>query len=449
MKTQAEKLMKFIDDSPSIFHAAENVANYLTKCGFIELFEGEPFDLKPNEKYFINKNSSAIIAWRSGADIKAGFRIIASHLDSPTFKIKPNPEIQVLDRYTKLNTEMYGGAIISTWFDRPLSVAGQIFVAGENTFTPKRILVNIKEPILVIPNLAIHMNPEINNGYKYNKQVDTLPLFASVQSPMELKHQNTLGNAQAKNSFMECLAFSANVNVDQILSYDLFLYDCQPSTFVGSNKEMFLASKIDNLGMAFASLQALCNADVSEHGQMICLFNNEEVGSETATGAGSPFFADTLKRIAFSHNAKNPKKENYIENSFELFHKMLAESFLISADQAHATHPNYLDKNDITNFPVINGGPVVKASANMSYTSEAHTVAIFKKLCSDANIPYQTFVNRSDIRGGSTIGPITMTNLQIKSVDIGNPILAMHSIKELAGSFDQYAVTKVFDEFFK
>lgn len=432
MKTEAEKLMDFIDASPSMFHAVENAATYLRQCGFTELHEGERFELQAHGKYFVNKNSCAVIAWQNGSDIRSGFRVIGSHVDSPTFKIKPNPEMEVFGHYVKLNTEVYGGAILSSWFDRPLSVAGRIFVEGNSTFEPKQILIDIPQPVLVIPNLAIHMNRDVNDGYKYNKQKDTLPLFTV-----------TTGKKPEKNAFMHVIAEQAKVKPEEILSYDLFLNDCTPSTFIGANKEFFLAGKIDNLGMAFASLEALAHASETPAGKMICLFNNEEVGSATAAGAGSSFFADTLKRIAFCEAEKRGEK-----NGFEFFQQMLHNSFLISADQAHAAHPNYADKNDVTTFPIINGGPAVKSAASMSYTSEANTVAVFKKLCKDAGVPCQDFVNRSDMRGGSTIGPITMQNLHIKSVDIGNPIFAMHSVRELGGSFDQEAVCKVFQKFF-
>ncbi|MEL3905007.1 MAG: M18 family aminopeptidase [Treponemataceae bacterium] len=432
MKTEAEKLMDFIDASPSMFHAVENAATYLRQCGFTELHEGERFELQAHGKYFVNKNSCAVIAWQNGSDIRSGFRVIGSHVDSPTFKIKPNPEMEVFGHYVKLNTEVYGGAILSSWFDRPLSVAGRIFVEGNSTFEPKQILIDIPQPVLVIPNLAIHMNRDVNDGYKYNKQKDTLPLFTV-----------TTGKKPEKNAFMHVIAEQAKVKPEEILSYDLFLNDCTPSTFIGANKEFFLAGKIDNLGMAFASLEALAHAPETPAGKMICLFNNEEVGSATAAGAGSSFFADTLKRIAFCEAEKRGEK-----NGFEFFQQMLHNSFLISADQAHAAHPNYADKNDVTTFPIVNGGPAVKSAASMSYTSEANTVAVFKKLCKDAGVPCQDFVNRSDMRGGSTIGPITMQNLHIKSVDIGNPIFAMHSVRELGGSFDQEAVCKVFQKFF-
>lgn len=432
MKTEAEKLMDFIDASPSMFHAVENAATYLRQCGFTELHEGERFELQAHGKYFVNKNSCAVIAWQNGSDIRSGFRVIGSHVDSPTFKIKPNPEMEVFGHYVKLNTEVYGGAILSSWFDRPLSVAGRIFVEGNSTFEPEQILIDIPQPVLVIPNLAIHMNRDVNDGYKYNKQKDTLPLFTV-----------TTGKKPEKNAFMHVIAEQAKVKPEEILSYDLFLNDCTPSTFIGANKEFFLAGKIDNLGMAFASLEALAHASETPAGKMICLFNNEEVGSATAAGAGSSFFADTLKRIAFCEAEKRGEK-----NGFEFFQQMLHNSFLISADQAHAAHPNYADKNDVTTFPIVNGGPAVKSAASMSYTSEANTVAVFKKLCKDAGVPCQDFVNRSDMRGGSTIGPITMQNLHIKSVDIGNPIFAMHSVRELGGSFDQEAVCKVFQKFF-
>lgn len=429
MKNNAEKLINFIDASASMFHAAENIATYLRQCGFTELPEGEPFECKPHGKYFVNKNSTAIIAWENGDCVKNGFHIIGSHLDSPTFKIKPHPAMPVFNAYTKLNTEVYGGAILSSWFDRPLSIAGRVFAETDNAFAPEQILVDSIHPVAVIPNLAIHMNRDINDGYKYNKQKDMLPLFSV-----------TTGGKVSAEKFKNYIAELAHVNPERILSADLFLNDCTPSTFVGTDKEFFLAGKIDNLGMAFASLEALTQSRPCSCGKMIVVFNNEEVGSATAAGAGSSFLADTLKRIAACEDTAAPIIESFSE--------MLAASFLISADQAHAAHPNYAEKNDVTSFPIINGGPAVKSAASMSYTSDGQSVAVFKKLCKEAGVPCQDFVNRSDIRGGSTIGPITMKNLHIKSVDIGNPILAMHSVRELGGTYDQEAIVKVFTHFF-
>ncbi|PIE97644.1 MAG: M18 family aminopeptidase [Treponema sp.] len=432
MNTHAKDLMEYIDASPTMFHAIKNLAEILIKNGFTALAASDKFELKAGGKYFLTNNNSSLIAWQNGTSVKNGFRIIGSHSDSPTFKIKPHPEILERGHYIKLNTEVYGGAILSTWFDRPLSIAGRVVLKSDNLIQPEQKLVDFKKPMLIIPNLAIHMNREINDGYKYNKQKDTLPLIALPASETE--------NFKPKNFLLNLLADRLKVSAEEILDFDLYLYDCQKSSFVGANEEFFSASRIDNLGMAFPSIQALIKAKPADFTQVACVFDNEEVGSSTAPGAGSPFLSDTLKRIACCENH---------ESGFELFQQSLAKSFLISADQAHALHPNYAEKNDITNFPMMNKGPAIKNAASMSYTSDSVSSGVFRSVCEKAGVPCQVFVNRSDMRGGSTIGPITMTNLNIKSVDVGNPILSMHSVKELGGVKDQEYITKAFIEFFK
>ncbi len=437
MKTDAAvSLMKFVDKSPSMYHAIANLANMLRDAGFEEIKLEEKFALKKNGSYFTTNNGSAIIAWKMGNSIKNGFRIIGSHSDSPTFKIKPSPEICVKRHFLKLNTECYGGAIVSTWFDRPLSVAGRLTLKGKDVLHPEVKLVNIDKDLLIIPNLAIHMNREINDGYAFNKQKDTLPLFAIASTGAEIEN---------KHLFLQFLANEMEISKDDILAYDLYLYDRMPGSFVGENEEFFSLPKIDNLGMAYPSIKALAQSKTVDFTQVACVFDNEEIGSSTAAGAGSPFLSDTLKRIVISAS----EIEGCSENAFETFQQVLASSFFISADQAHGLHPNYEEKNDITNSPLMNNGPVVKMSASMSYMSDAVSAGIFRDLCRRADVPCQTFVNRSDMRGGSTIGPITMGNLNIRCVDVGNPILAMHSVRELGGSLDQEYIEKVFSQVYR
>ena len=436
MKNDAtQSLMKFVDASPSMYHAIANLAKMLRDCGFEEVKLQDEFSLKKGGSYFTTNNGSAIIAWKVGTSIKNGFRIIGSHSDSPTFKIKPSPEICVKRHFIKLNTECYGGAIVSTWFDRPLSVAGRLTLKGKDVLHPEVRLVNIDKNLLIIPNLAIHMNREINDGYAFNKQKDTLPLFAIA----------TGEEVENKQNFISLLAEEMKVKKDDILAYDLYLYDREAGAFVGKHDEFFSLPKIDNLGMAYPSIRALIASKNEEFTQVSCVFDNEEIGSSTAAGAGSPFLSDTLKRIVIAAS----DIEGLKTNPFEMFQEVIASSFLISADQAHGLHPNYEEKNDITNFPLMNCGPVVKMSASMSYMSDAVSAGIFKDLCKSAGVPCQTFVNRSDMRGGSTIGPITMGNLNIRCVDIGNPILAMHSVRELGGTLDQEYIEKVFAQFYK
>ena len=361
-----------------------------------------------------------------------GFKLIGSHSDSPCLRIKPHPEVTVQDHYLKLNTEVYGGAILSTWFDRPLSAAGRVVVRTDDPLAPKDMLVSFKGAPLIIPNLAIHMNREVNDGYKIERQKDLLPLLGIINKKFE------------KDGYLvRLLAKQLGVSADTILDFDLYLHDTQPGCFCGYSDEFFSTGKIDNLGMAYASLDALIAQDTPlDYVKAACVFDNEEVGSETMQGAGSPFFADTLKRITIAQCDAG-------EQWFELFQQQLSRSFLISADQAHAYHPNYPEKNDITNFPLVNGGPVIKLAASMSYASDGVSAGIFRDLCKRAGVPCQNFVNRSDIKGGTTIGPITTTNLMIKTVDVGNPILSMHSIRELGGVADQEYITQVFNQYYK
>ncbi|QQK07849.1 M18 family aminopeptidase [Miniphocaeibacter halophilus] len=423
-----KRLMNFIDNSPSVFHVVDNFEKSLMEKGYTKLSRNKKWNLKRNGKYFVSNNNSAIIAFQMGNNLKDNyFRIIGSHSDSPTFRVKPSPEIFEKNHFVKLNTEVYGGPILSTWFDRPLSLAGRVVLKSKDIFSPTIRNINIDKNLLIIPNLAIHMNREINNGYKYNKQKDTLPIIGLINE--ELEKENYLLNIISKE---------INEDINNILDFDLFLYDRQKGEFLGNNKEFFTIGKIDNLGMAHASMEALLNSEDSEFTKLVLVSDNEEVGSQTKQGAGSPFLRDTLKRIITTSGG-----------SFEDFEIALDKSFLISADQAHSVHPNYIEKNDPTNSPLINKGPVIKVSARMNYTSDGVSSSIFSQLCNSVNIPVQYFVNRSDILGGSTIGPITTQNLNINSVDIGNPILSMHSIRELAGVKDQEYIYKAFLEFFK
>jgi len=432
-KKYARELMQFIDKSPSVYHVIDNACRKLEEAGFTRLNLSDPFNLRAAGKYFVTANGSAVIAWQMSKEKKAlGFKLIGSHSDSPCLRIKPNPELTVQEHYLKLNTEVYGGAILSTWFDRPLSAAGRAVLRTDNPLEPKEAPVSFEGAPLIIPNLAIHMNREVNDGYKIERQKDLQPLLGIVNKEFE-----------KGNYLVSLLAKRLSVSADSILDFDLYLHDTRPGCFCGYSDEFFSTGKIDNLGMAYASLDALITQDTPlDYVKAACIFDNEEVGSGTMQGAGSPFFADTLKRIAIAQCGAE-------DQWFELFQRQLSRSFLISADQAHALHPNYPEKNDITNFPLVNGGPVVKIAASMSYASDGVSAGIFRDLCKRAGVPCQSFVNRSDIKGGSTIGPVTAANLRIKTVDIGNPILAMHSIRELGGVADQAYITEVFNRYYK
>lgn len=422
-------LMAFLDSSPTCYQATDNIIEKLTSSGFVKLEKDSSWKLETNGKYFIANNDSAVIAFRIGNTSKdeLRFHLIGSHSDSPTFRIKPSSEMAVKDCYIKLNTEVYGGPILSTWFDRPLSIAGRVFLRGSSPFKPVLKLINIDRDLLIIPNVAIHMNKEINSGYSYNAQVDTLPLLAMINE--ELEKDNILINL---------LSDELGVNKDEILNFDLYLYAREKAALVGLNKEFISAGRLDNLAMAHASLTALIDTGESENTNVVIITDNEEVGSMTRQGADSPMIADTLIRITLS-----------LTGDFEDYYKAISRSFMISSDMAHALHPNHTEKSDPTVYPVLNRGPAIKIAASKSYTSDAFSISVYKEICKKADVPVQEFTNRSDSRGGSTIGPITSKHLDIASVDIGNPTLAMHSVRELAGVEDHYYIYKSFLEFYE
>lgn len=428
-KEFANGLIDFIYNSPSQFHATKELVNVLEKNNFRKLNMEDRWQLEKEGKYYCVKNSSALVAFVIGkGEVEDhGFKIIGAHTDSPTFRIKPNPEITVENNYLKLNTEVYGGPILNTWFDRPLSVAGRVAVKTDNPLRPREELVDIKRPLLIIPNLAIHMNRKVNEGVKINPQTDTLPLLSMIGEEFE------------KDKFLlKILAESIDVNVEDIIDFDLFLYSTDRGSLIGLNEEFISCPKLDNLAMVHGGLHGLIDGLVGKGTNVLACFDNEEVGSTTKQGAASPFLRTVLERIVL---ALGKDKEDYF--------RALANSFMISADMAHALHPNYTDKNDLTNKPIINKGPVIKIAANQAYTSDSITAAVYESICNKMDIPVQRFVNRSDIRGGSTIGPISTTQLDIPSVDVGNPILSMHSIRELGGVMDHYYIYKSFKAFYE
>lgn len=425
----AKDLISFIDNSSSMFHSVKETKDRLLEAGFIELDIKETWNLEKGNRYFTTKNSSALVAFQVGKkDIEdGGFRIIGAHSDSPAFRIKPNPEMNKGGNYLSLNTEVYGGPILNTWLDRPLSIAGRVTLRGENPFNPVEKLVRIDEPILIIPNLAIHMNREVNSGVKLNPQEDILPILTLIEEKLE-----------KEDFLLKILGEELNIDYKDILDFELYLYATEKGEIIGLNKEFISVGRLDDLAMVHAGLEALIESDNKDNNNVLVVFDNEEVGSETKQGAGSPFLKNILKRIALGTN----KGE-------EEFLVALENSFLISADMAHAIHPNYLSKADPTNKPLINKGPVIKIATNQAYTTDSNSSAVYEELCRLAEVPVQKFVNRSDSRGGSTIGPISSSQLAIDSVDIGNPVLAMHSVRELGGVEDHYYVYKSFLEFYK
>ena len=415
-----EKLLDFIEKSPTAFQAVDEMQKRLTENGFEVLSEKEYWKLVPGGKYLVTRNNSALIAFCIPEKESRVFHIMASHSDSPSFKIKENPEIKVDNSYVKLNVEKYGGMLMAPWFDRPLSVAGRVIIRRNDGLEEK--LVDIKRDLVMIPNLAIHMNREANNGVAYNPQKDLQPLFA-------------VGNTD--RTLLEIIAEQTGVKKEDIISHDLFLYNRMPGTIWGADKEFVSSARLDDLQCAFASMEGLLRAQNHESIAVHCVMDNEEVGSGTKQGAASTFLKDTLLRINMG-----------LGRTYEEYLMTLAGSFMVSADNAHALHPNYTDKTDPTNHPVLNRGIVIKFNANQKYCTDAVSAAIFKELCTKAGVPYQTFVNRSDIAGGSTLGNISNTQVPMNTVDIGLPQLAMHSPYETAGVKDTEYLARAAEELF-
>ena len=415
-----EKLLDFIEKSPTAFQAVDEMQKRLTENGFEVLSEKEYWKLIPGGKYLVTRNNSALIAFCIPEKESRVFHIMASHSDSPSFKIKENPEIKVDNSYVKLNVEKYGGMLMAPWFDRPLSVAGRVIIRRNGGLKEK--LINIKRDLVMIPNLAIHMNREANNGVSYNPQKDLQTLFA-------------VGNTD--RTLLEIIAEQTGVKKEDIISHDLFLYNRMPGTIWGADKEFVSSARLDDLQCAFASMEGLLRAQNHESIAVHCVMDNEEVGSGTKQGAASTFLKDTLLRINMG-----------LGRTYEEYLMTLAGSFMVSADNAHALHPNYTDKTDPTNHPVLNKGIVIKFNANQKYCTDAVSAAIFKELCTKAGVPYQTFVNRSDIAGGSTLGNISNTQVPMNTVDIGLPQLAMHSPYETAGVKDTEYLVRAAEELF-
>ena len=403
--SNAQKLIDFIKKSPTGFHAIDTIIRELD--GFEPLQEGESWHLTPGGKYYVTRNRSSIIAFTLPKAPFKAFQLIASHSDSPTFKIKENAEI-AKGKYVQLDTERYGGMIMSSWFDRPLSVAGRALVRdGQGVRT---VLVNLDQDMAVIPNVAIHMNREINNGYKYNAAVDTYPLW---------------GTESAKETFRARIAEAAGAEEKDLLGADLFLYNRMEGRIWGVKEEFVSAPRLDDLECAFASVEALKAAGEGKHANVCCVFDNEEVGSTTKQGADSTFLSDVLRRILLS-----------LGRSEEDYYTVLANSFMLSADNAHAVHPNHPEFSDPLNCTYMNEGIVVKFNANQKYTTDGVSEAVFHHICEKAGVPVQHYANRSDMAGGGTLGNISGSHISINTLDIGLAQLAMHSCYETAGVKD-------------
>ena len=427
-KKLALELIDFLYDSPSACHGVKATQKILDENGFIEIKETDKWDLQAKGKYYVIKNDSALIAFEVGTgDIEeTGFRLIGAHTDVPGFRIKPNPQMVSEGKYVKLNTEVYGGPILHTWFDRPLSIAGKVSLKGESPLKPETRLVNINKPLLIIPSLAIHMNREVNEGFKINRQVDTLPLLGLINDKLE-----------KEDYLMNILAEELQVNKEDILNFELGLYEYEKGMLIGMNEDLISSGRFDDLWMVYAGVRALTDSKENEATKVMICIDNEEIGSLTAEGANSTLLNNILERITLG-----------LGKDREGYYRTLSNSIMISADLAHAVHPNLGDKHDPTNRPVLEGGPVLKIAASGSYSTDSFNGAVFAGVCEAAGVPFQKFVNRSDVRGGTTIGPVTAANLTIPVIDMGAPVIGMHSIRELASVKDNYYTVKAFTEFF-
>lgn len=457
-----DSLMHWMDESTCNFMAVKTISDVLDANGFLPLEEGQVWNCVPGGKYYVKKNSSAVFAFSVGsAPIEEeGVRIISAHSDSPCFKIKPNCEIYGDGGVVSLNVEKYGGGILYTWFDRPLSISGRVMLAGKDALHPEEKLVDLRRPVATIPHLAIHFNRAVNEGNPLSVQKDMKPVMGFFDADrIQLMKENgglvklilarylTMMESQAAcplepGKGCGCDPFdidSLTVRPEDILDYELNLYPAEPARLVGVGEPYIQSARIDDLSMAFAGLQAL--VDTCSHParatRILAIFDNEETGSGTKQGAHSPVLRHIIERLCLS-----------LSGDREAFYRALASSFMISADDAHAWHPNYNEKYDPTNHPVCGGGPVVKINANCKYMTDARGAAVFRSLCREAGVPMQYFVNHSDVAGGSTLGNISSAQLDIPGVDVGCAIWAMHSAAETASAGDHVDMVRVFRQFF-
>lgn len=421
-KKIAQEMTGFLKECPTAFHAVERIGKELESNGYQRLREHEEWELKPDGKYYVTRNDSSIIAFAIGNTLaNYSFNIAASHSDFPTFKVKENAELEVKKKYLQLNTEGYGGMLCATWFDRPLSIAGRVIIKEENHFTTK--LVNIDRDLVMIPSMAIHMNRAVNDGYAYNKQVDMLPLFGGAESK--------------KGDFKKLIAEAAGVPEEAVYGSDIYLYNREEPSVWGAQEEFISYQHLDDLQCAYASLKGFLDGHQEKSINVYACFDNEEVGSGTKQGAGSTFLYDTLRRINMG-----------LGRTEEDYYRAVAGSFMLSADNAHAVHPNHPEKTDVENCVYMNEGIVIKSHAGQKYTSDAVSIALFRDICEKADVPVQFFANRSDEAGGSTLGNISSAKVSLNAVDIGLPQLAMHSAYETAGIKDTCYMIKAVKQFF-
>lgn len=427
--TNDMKLEDFLDKSPVNFLAVKTIKEVLIASGYREIKASDPLGVvKAGDKLFVTKNDSSLYAIHVGTETMAevGFKMICAHCDSPTFRIKPNAEIACEGGLVKLNTELYGGAILSTWLDRPLSLAGRVILRGDDALTPVTRLLHVKRALLTIPNLAIHFNRQVNDGVMLSKQKDMLPILGFG-----------MGESKSGSYIKDIICEELGCEAGEVLDYDLYLYDTTPASRVGMNGEFVQSGRLDDLSMVHAGLEALTATGTGRTTNVLAVFDNEETGSATKQGAGSPFLASILERFVTAQGG-----------SREDFYRAIEKAFMISADNAHGWHPNYPEKMDLTNHPVMGGGPVIKYNASQKYVSDALSAAVFMEICRKAGVPCQKFVNHSDVAGGSTLGNILSGSIPLRGVDMGNAIWAMHSARETGSIADHVYCIKAFTEFY-
>lgn len=420
-------LMRFLDRSSVNFLAAQEVTRRLDNAGFTCLDPSEKWTLEKGGRYYITQNQTAVMAFIVSAEgPDAGYKIISAHSDSPGFRIKPNAQMIGEGGIVRLNTEVYGGPILYTWFDRPLSIAGRVVLRSDDVLHPRCVNIRIGRPLLTIPHLAIHFNRAVNEGNPLSRQKDMLPVIGIVND--ELQRDNIL---------LHLIADELGVGLEDIMDFDLSLFDTTPACLLGLNNEFITSGRIDDLSMVHAALSALLESDDSGMTRVIAIFDNEETGSGTKQGAASPLLADLIARINLCSGGNEEDRQ-----------RAIARSFMISADNAHGLHPNYVEKQDPTNHPMLGGGPVIKINANCKYMTDADSAAVFAGICEKAGVPYQYFVNHSDVAGGSTLGNILTSQIPLRGVDMGAAIWAMHSVRETASAADHAYIIRAFTEFF-
>jgi aspartyl aminopeptidase len=418
-------LIRFLQHSPTPFHCVENMVNQLEENDFELLSEENPWHLHIGGRYMVTRNDSAIIAFVMGADDpdRAELRLVGAHTDSPCLKVKPEPDITNAG-YRQIGVEIYGGALLAPWFDRDLSIAGRISYRDKRGGVSS-VLINLVRPVASIPSLAIHLDREVNKNRSINPQTQVVPILGLSES----------NDDSFRDIIMDQLAEEyGQLDIDLLLDYDLCLYDTQAPAFIGFKNELLASARLDNLLSCYTGLRAIENAEQGEHTSILACYDHEEVGSVSTSGAQSPFLSDVIDRIYPARETRS---------------RAFNRSLMISADNAHAVHPNFIDKHDANHLPVINGGPVIKFNANQRYATSSETAALFRNLCIETGVPIQTIAMRNDMACGSTIGPISAAELGIPVVDVGIPQWAMHSIREMCGDKDAFYLYKVLQTFFK